>query len=210
MVKALHLKTLFWLAVGTWAAGLLLSGEELTIALLRPSGIALAVVTGLVTVFEKWAWRWRILRPWFVNKPDLNGTYKGHFRPVGAEDSPKEPTEMFITIQQTLSTQSVRLFTSESRSISLASCLDETSDDHWRLMYTYENVPNPTVRQRSPIHFGGVILNVDDRSCKQLSGSYWTDRQSQGELTFERISRDRARSFKEATEIAALPGHQSK
>ncbi len=210
MVKALHLKTLFWLAVGTWATGLLLSGEDITLALLRPSGIALAAVTGLVTLFEKWAWRWKALRPWFVSKPDLNGTYKGHFTPVANEAAAKESLEMFITIHQTLSTQCIRLFTSESRSLSLASCLEEASDDHWRLMYTYENVPNPAVRQRSPIHFGGVILNVDDRDYRSLSGSYWTDRQTQGELALVRISRDRARSFKEATEIADNYRGQSK
>jgi len=203
MLKTLQLKFLFWIAVATWAVGLFVMGVPLSEALFKPSGIVLAAVTAVVALFDKWVWKWAWLHPWFVSTPNLNGTYKGYICPLSkvADDSgAPSQIEAFLSIHQTFSSTTVRLYTVESESVSICSDLRASEDNHWQLRYIYENVPGQRVRERSPIHFGGVGFAIDGIESSRLSGSYWTDRQTNGEIAFERVSRVPSRSFKEASE----------
>lgn len=206
MIKSIQLKGIFWVAVITWAAGLLLTGTPLSEALFKPAGAVLGVITALVTLFERWMWRWKWFHPWFVSTPNLNGSYKGAIEPLSElakKSGGREQIEAYLSIHQTLSTITVRLYTEESESISVCSDLRSSEDNHWALRYTYENVPDQKVRGRSPIHFGGVSLAIDGEGYTRLRGGYWTDRLTNGVLQFERFSRKPARSFKEAGELQA-------
>jgi hypothetical protein len=67
----------------------------------------------------------------------------------------------------------------------------------------YRNDPKVSVRDRSPIHFGGMHLRVSGEDA--LEGDYWTDRKTSGRLTLKRVSRDKCRSFADAQRIASQP-----
>ena len=77
MISSLQLKVLFWLAVGAWALLLFIDGQPITVSLLKPSSLVLSTIIVAVTMFEKWAWRWPLLYPWFVRTPNVLGAYKG-------------------------------------------------------------------------------------------------------------------------------------
>lgn len=178
-------------------------GLPVTEAMLKPSGIVLAVVTAVVAIFDKWVWKWNLLHPWLVSTPNLNGTYSGTIGPLSTDSAAEEATrkiDCYLSIHQTLSGITVRLYTEESDSVSIASDLRSSDDNRWDLRYLYENYPAQRVRSHSPIHCGGVTLAVDDKSSRRLTGCYWTDRGTKGEMLFQRVSRDPSKSYKEATE----------
>jgi hypothetical protein len=46
----------------------------------------------------------------------------------------------------------------------------------------YRNESRFEVRDRSAIHYSAVSFRVSDEAPKQLSGHYWTDRKTEGEI----------------------------
>jgi hypothetical protein len=63
-----------------------------------------------------------------------------------------------------------------------------------------------SVRQRSPIHYGAFVLDVQGDPAKDLAGYYWTDRNSRGELRTLTRRDSIAGSFREAQEL--FPPHE--
>lgn len=203
MISQLHLKLLFWLGVGTWVAVLFLNGTNLTPDLMKPSSLALTVVLGAVTVLEKWAWKLRLLHPWFVSTPNLIGTYKGCLDSAWINPATKErhgKVDAYLVVRQTLSTVTIRLITGDSESVTVLAGFREV-DGINELLLTYRNEPKLLLRERSQIHYGGARLSVVGKSSECLSGCYWTDRGSLGELEFKRISRETCKSFPECEEL---------
>ncbi|NTU85718.1 MAG: hypothetical protein HGA45_41385 [Chloroflexales bacterium] len=203
MISSLQLKVLFWLAVGAWALLLVIDGQPITISLFKPSSLVLSTIIVVVTVFEKWAWRWSPLYPWFVRTPNLLGAYKGEVNshwvdPATGKQRGAIPA--FLVVHQTLSSVHIRLYTAESESCSVLGAFVEAPDGRTDLLFTYRSEPRLEVRPRSPIHYGGARLAIGQES-DQLEGSYWTDRQTIGTLNFRRISRKTPHSF---SECAAL------
>jgi len=89
-----------------------------------------------------------------------------------------------VRIVQTFLHIQVQIKTDESWSNSICSSCDINEDKGIRqLIYSYLNVPKASVRERSQIHYGTASLYISDDFLK-LEGNYWTDRKSQGELTF--------------------------
>jgi hypothetical protein len=152
-----------------------------------------------VGFFEKWGWKWRMLHPWFVERPNLIGTYKGEILSHWINPTTgKRPAAIpaYLVIRQTFSTVHVRVHTAESQSISLVGSFLKSDDGRLELFYTYRNEPRMEVRSRSPIHYGGTKLSIG-RQADQVEGSYWTDRQTVGELRFNRIDRTTCHNFAE-------------
>ena len=205
MVTSLHLRVLFWLAVAAWAVLLFIDGQPLTANLFKPSSLVLSVLIAVVAVFEKWAWRWRLLHPWFVRTPNLIGAYKGEINSHWVNPSTgaqRGAISAFLVVRQTLSNIHVRLYTAESESCSVFGSFIEAPDSNHELLYTYRNEARLDIRPRSPIHYGGARLSFG-RGAEQLEGSYWTDRQTIGEMKFTRISRETPHSFQEGEALAS-------
>ena len=77
MIPQLQLTTLVYAIVGVYGVVLACEGARLTTGLFKPCGtVATAVVLALLA-FDKWAWSFRFLHPWFVDKPYIKGTWKG-------------------------------------------------------------------------------------------------------------------------------------
>lgn len=191
MVSRIHLSTITLIAAAIWFASLVLEGIPVSITFFSPFGRVLSIILLLLAAFDKWAWRWRIFRGWFVHDPDLNGIWKGRFESnwtnpeTGEVSSPKDAR---IIVSQTYSAIHIRLETDESDSELLSGGLIQKSDGTYQLLGVYRNTPRLLGRERSPIHHGSLLLDIVGNPPTALRGEYWTDRQTQGEIRFEERS----------------------
>lgn len=201
MLQKTHLSTLVYGAFGIMAVMLFLEGAQVTTGLFKPCG---TVVTGLalaMLIFDKWAWSFRIFHPWFVDKPYLKGTWKGvlessYIRPETGEKV--QPIEVYLVIRQTYSAIHFRLITRESESESVANNIYKGQDGVYTVASVYRNTPRLTLRDKSPIHHGAMLIRVDGDPASQLNGEYWTDRVTRGEIRFHERSKKLHFNFQSA------------
>ena len=108
-----------------------------------------------------------------------------------------------MVIRQTLSSLRIRLYTAESESETLSAKVHCCEDGTFTVAGVYRNTPRLGVRDRSPLHHGSILLSVQGDPPQSLSGEYWTDRLSQGELELTARAMTFAHSFDQAR--ALLP-----
>lgn len=162
------------------------------------------VVVGGVYLYDKWLWAWPLLRQVLAKQPDLRGMWRVSLRSSYTTPDGKTvaPIGGWIAIRQTASWLSVRLYTSESSSMSAAAQISRSPDGVCHLAAVYSNRPNAAVRDRSPIHHGGFVLDVDHAQVPmKMTGNYWTDRLTRGDMDLVHRSRKIYASFAE-TEAA--------
>lgn len=187
-----------WVVVGTigitWIAVLLLYRVDP----LTPGAILAKipeVVTGwviLMTVFARWAWKWKIFQ-WLVVSPDLSGTWEGTIEsdwedPTTGKTSP--PIQTKFIIRHKFDCISCELFTGESSSQSRTMTVRPSDDGIVDLVFDYINIPKSKVRGRSQMHQGAACLRLSKENPMTLEGSYWTDRKTTGDLSLVRTSFD--------------------
>jgi hypothetical protein len=215
-LNSIVLKTV--LAVGglTWVLILVVSGTvhvdsgvqagglvPASRALWAPYGGAVTAASLFVWLFDRWLWAWPPFA-WFVERPNLRGTWRGELQSQWVDPKTQTnppPIPAFMIVTQTSSTLYLRQFTGESESSTIAASVLKDHDDAESVAVLYRNDPKVTVRDRSPIHFGGLHLRVSGRDA--MEGDYWTDRNTTGRLTLKRISQKKSRSFAEAQELAS-------
>lgn len=187
-------------AAAIWLVGLVLQGVDVEWSWMRWYSVAVAgVILGSVVV-ERWLWRWWPLKI-FIKRPDLNGTWCGEIRsswinPATGNTPP--PIQAFLVVRQSLSSLNVELLTQESRSQSLAALLDVSKTSTPSISYTYRNEPRLRFQDRSRIHHGTVFLRVHGSPADLLDGCYWTDRDSKGEMEFDRCVTELHSDFNKA------------
>jgi hypothetical protein len=146
-----------------------------------------AVLVGL-SIFDRWAWRWPLVRVLGGSRPDLRGIWKGTVVSswVNPEtNEPLPPIEAYLVVRQTFSTLSLRLHTAESWSESSTADVLRASDATCQVAWVHRNDPRMTVRHRSEIHYGaGCLRIVGQDNPTGLEGHYWTDRGTKGEMHF--------------------------
>jgi diguanylate cyclase (GGDEF)-like protein len=144
--------------------------------------------------------------------PDLCGTWKGVLRSEWRDPTTKlkqEQRDVFMIVRKTDAALHMGLITSESRSLSLAITVVQEPSGEWSLNVIYRNEPRPSVRSRSQIHHGAMVLQVGGSPVITLSGHYWTDRGTQGEITLRFVSRELASDYATALALAAPSGAAS-
>jgi SMODS-associating 2TM, beta-strand rich effector domain len=157
------------------------------------------VIVGILVVcFVHYAWRWPLFHGWLVNVPLLAGNWEASLRPTCPIDEIKNtgdgPLSGTATISQSLFSIGITLATQRSVSHSFAASFDWNEDTRrCRLIYTYGAEPRLRDRLANPRHDGTAVLEIETSS--ELTGKYFTDRGSQGELRLQRLAR----------EIVALP-----
>jgi hypothetical protein len=187
MIKGIHLSTLVWGVIIILAVMLILEGTQVTTGLFKPCGAVVTVLGLVLLAFDKWLWSLRFLHPWFVDRPYLKGTWKGvlvsgYIEPATQQKVP--PIEAYLVIRQTYSAIYLRLITKESTSESMANNIPKGVDGVYSIASVYRNIPQLPHRHHSEIHHGALVIRVEGDPVTSLTGEYWTDRLTHGEMRF--------------------------
>lgn len=204
MPRRSQLQAIIGVVVMLWAALLFASGVTLNPSYLKPLSLAISITYFVLLAFERFLWRIPIVAR-LLQRPVLRGTWRGTLEsdwidPVTGEAA--GVVEVFLAVRQTYSTIAMRLMSRESSSRSLAAALDTPRDDVATASSTYQNVPRLLIQGRSRIHHGALMLEVHGSPPTQLVGSYWTDRDTKGEVHFTARLRKVFTSFDEAAGAA--------
>jgi hypothetical protein len=187
VISKIHLSVLVWAIAGLWVLSLALDGTQVSTGLFKPCSTVVTVLGLLLLAFDKWLWRFRLLHPWFVDRPYIRGTWKGQLTSQWVDpktNQPLGPIEVYLVVRQTFSSIHLRLITRQSSSESLANNIPKEPDGVYTIASIYRNTPKIPNRVISEIHHGGVILQVLGDPVHALEGHYWTDRGTLGELRF--------------------------
>lgn len=98
------------------------------------------------------------------------------------------------------------MMTAESQSVTETAGLLRESDGSVLVKGMYLNDPKSSVRGRSAMHNGGLILRVGGPPATVLEGHYWTDRNTKGEIELRFVGRKRAGDFGTARALATEAG----
>ena len=185
MISRLHLSTILIIAAVLWGAVLFIAGITIKVNWFQPVSLVVGALILLLAAFDLWLWRISLLRGWFVKRPCVRGTWKTILQSQWTDpetgESPPD-IEAYIAIRQTYSMLSMRLMTEESASELLGAEIVRAGDGTYRIAGVYRNEPRLAMRERSPIHYGAMLLEVEGRPPVRLAGYYWTDRNSRGEM----------------------------
>jgi hypothetical protein len=155
---------------------------------IKPLGAAGATAALFVLALEHYLWRAPLVGGLITNRPDMRGTWRGTLQsdwtdPESGEAQPADD-DVYLVVHQTYWSVTARLLTAESRSEPLVGIIEDVAG-RARLLAIYRNEPRSALREHSPIHHGAVILDCSGRPPLRLTGAYWTDRRTGGELCFD-------------------------
>lgn len=137
-------------------------------------------------LFVSFAWKWKVFRGWLVPFPNISGKWKGYLESSYEGARKRIPIE--LSIRQTFLHIQIKLSTNESKSNSIAAAFNIDDDRNIKqLCYTYRNEPKAKFQERSPIHYGSVILDIDDNN--KMSGKYWTGRKTTGDISLSKCGK---------------------
>jgi hypothetical protein len=195
-----YVKAIIYTTVVLWALTLLLSGQHLSSALLRPLSAVTSAVVLLSVAFEFWLWKLPALQGWLVKRPVIEGTWRAEILSNWKNDSGNTlpPIEGYVVIKQTLLNLSLRLMTSESSSHLIGTEIVCASDGTYCVSGVYQNEPRYQDRNHSEIHFGAVWLQVVGSPAHIIQGHYWTDRKTAGEMRLTERQEIELADFKSA------------
>jgi hypothetical protein len=189
MGKALLNRTsvsiLLIIAIAVWGGFLWVLGIELTWEHAQPYSLTLAAITSCVWLFDRYIWRiWPVQK--MIRRPDLNGTWRvslqSSYKDPGSVE-PVAPVSGFAVVRQTFSSISIRLMTEQAESFLVASSFDIQTDGTTYLYGAYQSDPSIHLRSGiSEIHYGSFRYKVIGRPPSQISGHYWTDRNTNGSI----------------------------
>jgi hypothetical protein len=157
---------------------------------LKPITTVVTFDTILVFLFARWIWKFKFLHSWLVPFPNLNGTWKGVIKTNWIDEKTGKkpnPIPVILTIKQSFTNISCVMRTVEMNSFSFISgFVIDKENQILRLVYTYDNIPKQTFKDRSPQHFGTIFFDiVNNGNKKELSGDYWTGRETTGSVELE-------------------------
>jgi hypothetical protein len=188
MIERLHLSVLLLVAALVWGVLLLVNGVDVSLGWLRYFSVTLGVLIVLLAAFDLYLWHLPLLHPWFVRRPDLRGTWRASLRSSWVDPATQSripPIAGYMVIRQTFSYISLRLITTESRSEMLGAEILRAEDGTYRVFGVYRSEPRLGLRAVSPIHYGGLVLQVTGLPATRMEGHYWTDRDTAGEIALE-------------------------
>lgn len=142
-------------------------------------------VTIICTLFVSWAWKWKIFQDWLVPFPCLSGKWDGEI--VSTYNSENRSIPVNVVIKHHFFNIQIKVKTGESNSISTCGSFDIDEDRGLKqLIYSYQNNPKATVRERSEIHYGTTRLEIND-DANILEGEYWTSRKTTGDMKLTKM-----------------------
>lgn len=199
MIKSYSLTALIILAACVWALVLSGNGWGIPTSFFAPLSFVGTILSAVLVLFDRWAWAFPGLRL-LVSRPDLRGSWKGTIQSMWidpATGSKPGPIDIYMVVRQTFTEIHMQQQTASSTAKSVTATLTEDADKTHTLFAIYRNIPRLPLRKASAIHHGSVVLRLSGEPCKTLMGEYWTDRETRGEVEFERVSRDTSGAFVE-------------
>jgi hypothetical protein len=189
------------LGISIWALLLYVKGINVpfTVEAAKEVPNATGYVTFVSIIFSQWLWKIPWLQGWLVTVPNLNGTWEGDL--VSTWKDPQTgkspgPIKVFLVVRQSLFKMSCVLMTKESKSWSRAVSIQTAPDGALKVLeFTYSNSPKPTVQHRSKAHDGACSLEVIANKTPKLTGKYWTERATTGEMDLKFKNRRHRQSF---------------
>lgn len=187
MLSRLHISSFIGLTIAVWLLALWIQGMPVLDAeFLRPFGIVVGTISFVVVMFSKYAWSWKIFKGWYVNRPDLRGTWKVELKSNWIDPETNEsipPIIGYAMIRQSLTALSIRLKTKESRSKLIAHSIEKEDDGLFRVAAIYRNEPKIELQGgSSEIHHGSFSLEIHGDPVSLMEGHYWTDRGTKGSM----------------------------
>ncbi len=196
-----YIKAIIYIAVLAWTAVLYINHEAITSEWLKPLSTVITIVLYAVMAFDLWLWRLPFLHSWFVKRPVIDGIWKVEIRSKWVNTATQAaipPVEGYMIVRQTFSNLSMRLLTAESSSELVGTEIVCSSDGLYCVSGVYRNEPRFEVRDRSTIHYGAVWLQISEEAQKSISGHYWTDRESAGEIHLTDQRKKKFQNFQSA------------
>ncbi len=167
------------------------------------SGVTSFVVI-VWTVYDKWVWRMWVFKyvAWFLQVPILYGTWKGKLKYEKDENGNSGEVEVYVAINQTLSSISVRsFFKKPSASKSITAKIEKEEPDRKKLVYMYKSEAPFGKRDTNRPHDGASVFDIVGNPVKKLLGSYFTDRKGAGTVVLDKYSRVLAENFEDAERL---------
>jgi len=157
-------------------------------------------------LFDKHLWKiWPVNL--FCRRPNLNGTWQAILQSsyVDPETSKLVPEiKGFAAIRQTFSSISLRLMTEQADSFLIVGSLEVQSDGAAYLSGVYQSDPSILLRSKvSEIHYGSFRYRVLGNPPAEMSGHYWTDRNTNGSIKISDRRKEIFDSFSHAN--ASVP-----
>jgi len=158
----------------------------------------------VAAIFLKWGWKLPIFQDWLVPFPNISGTWKGHIVSdwVNPETGQRiAPMSAMLTVKQSFFHLHCVLRTDEMTSHSYAEGFIIDPDRQLKILaYTYTSKPRIIVSDRSRPHDGTALLEIIQKPEPKLTGRYWTERKTTGEMNFKFHSRDLLEEIPKETE----------
>lgn len=173
------------------AVSLVVAGEPLSMTWLTSYGMAIGATVASLSAFDKWLWKWPLLQGWFVRRPILEGEWQFEITSLWEEPTTRrrlEPIPAFVTIKQTYSRLHLELKTAESKGSFVSERIVQKEDGQFQLTGIFRNEPGISFQEKSRTHLGALVLDVAGKASNpaELTGHYWTDRDTSGELSGKR------------------------
>lgn len=201
MISRIHLYTVLLVASLIWGILLIINGITVSVTWLRYLSTVVGILLFLFTIFDIWLWRLPFLQGWFVNRPDIHGTWIAIIRSNWVDPNTGQciaPIKGYLAIHQTFSKLNLRLMTKESISELIGTEIVSGNNKSYQIAGIYRNTPSFFARQQSPIHNGAILLNIAGVPITVISGHYWTDRETAGEIELTDRKKKIYNSFNEA------------
>ena len=176
-----------------YAGALYISGEHLQAGLKQALSYLPAFAVLAVTLWDVWLWRQPFVHR-FARRPVLAGTWRATLKPTADSHIPlggnRGPIEAYVIITQSYWSISVRQYTVESRSESKAAMWSGGSTSSNKILtFTFANMPKQELESRSRSHPGTAAVDVVGSQPRILSGYYFTDRYTKGDMTLALFDR---------------------
>ncbi len=190
-----------------WVTGTIISSTTERLLAALP-----AIGSLMLAAWDTIGWR---LPPFHrvTHRPRLDGLWVATLIPTSDSHIPeggnRGPIEAFLVVTQSYWTLHVRLLTAESESWSRAYFWDRHANRHVEhLSFVYRNIPSAMHQPRSVAHLGSCTLRPELNVPATVSGTYFTDRYTKGDISLKFVDRSRGHAtFAEASAHAGLrPG----
>lgn len=205
MTKHLNIKAFLWvivpLSILIWLLLMLISeiGVDPVWSAIKKIPTVITIDFGAWLFFSKWAWKWKIFQGWLVPFPVIEGTWSGVMKstwidPLTGNTLTSVP--FTLVIRQSFLNVNCLIYSKESSSTSYsADILVDKETKRKQLIYHYTNRPQASVRNRSEIHDGTVLLDIIGDKPLEMRGEYWTSRKTTGDIEVKFESKELQEKF---------------